>query len=130
MVCYKSGKERGAWFELKAIRDVITGKESRGESATFERGLYEAWIKYPEYKQADKKNRSRGLYGTLSPLVDKQEVVSKIADEGKLPVANYETEKQGIMKQRGRRGRPRLEEGGGRVTRWRRTKETIQGELL
>jgi len=138
MVCYKAGKERGAWFELKAIRDVITGKESRGESATFERGLYEAWIKYQEYKKADKENRSRGLYGTLSPLADKRDFVSKTVDIVNTVPLNNETKKQGNLKaedtivtppKKGRRGRPRKIGSISRATAWRRKKE-LQGALL
>jgi len=126
-VCYRQGRETGAWYELKCLRSVIEGKEARGESATFERELYKAWLKTPEYQKADKENHGRGLYGTLPPLADKREVVAKIVDEGKLPVANYATEKKVIMKQR---GRPRKEGEVHRVTEWRRRKEAEQGMLL
>jgi len=98
MVCYKAGRETGAWYELKSIRAVIANKEARGESATFERGIYKAWLKHPEYAKADKENRSRGLYGTLSPLEDKREPVAKIMDKGKVPVANYATAQEGILR--------------------------------
>lgn len=91
MVCYRAGKERGAWYELKCLRAVIEGKEARGESATFERGLYKAWLKTPEYAKADKENRGKGIYGTLSLVGNKQGAVAKIKQGVEHLTPNYAT---------------------------------------
>ncbi len=50
--CKTKGKEQGAWFEIKSVADVIKGKESRGEDATFERDLLKSWSKYEGYEGA------------------------------------------------------------------------------
>ena len=41
--CHQKGRERGRWYEIKCIKEVIINKEARGEDATFERGLLRAW---------------------------------------------------------------------------------------
>ena len=50
--CYLKGKERGAYFEIKCIKDIIISKESKGEDATFERKLLKSWSKYKGYEKA------------------------------------------------------------------------------
>jgi hypothetical protein len=50
--CHTKGKERGAWYEIQTVRDVILRKEAKGEDATFERDLLKAWSKYPGYEDA------------------------------------------------------------------------------
>lgn len=50
--CYKKGRERGPWYEIKCIRATIRAKEARGADASFERGLLKAWAKYPGYEDA------------------------------------------------------------------------------
>jgi len=51
-VCYQKGKERGPWFEIKCVRDVIINKAARGENATFERDLLKSWAEYPGWEMA------------------------------------------------------------------------------
>ena len=46
--CYRKGFERGLWFELKAITEVIAAKKARGEDASFERELLKAYRKCTE----------------------------------------------------------------------------------
>lgn len=62
MTTYRKGYEKGAWFELKSIRETIAGKEAKGENAAKEWELYRAWIKDPGYAKADKENKKRGFY--------------------------------------------------------------------
>lgn len=49
---YKKHEERGAWFEIKCIKDVILSREARGEEAFFERDLLKSWSKYKGYETA------------------------------------------------------------------------------
>ena len=51
-VCYQKGRERGAWYEIKCVKETIISKESKGHDATFERDLLKAWAKYPGYENA------------------------------------------------------------------------------
>lgn len=51
-VCYTKGKERGAWFEIKCIADIVRSKESKGKDASFERDLLKSWSKYRGYEDA------------------------------------------------------------------------------
>jgi len=46
---HQKGKERGPWFEIKCIKDIIISKESKGQDATFERSLLKSWSNYPGY---------------------------------------------------------------------------------
>ena len=50
--CKAKGSERGAFYEIKCIADVIRSKESRGEDASFERKLLRSWAKYKGYEGA------------------------------------------------------------------------------
>lgn len=67
-VCYRPGFERGPWYELLTIRNLISMKESKGKDASYERGLIKSWLKFPEYKRADQKNESDGRYNHLTAL--------------------------------------------------------------
>ena len=59
--CYHKGRERGPWYEIKCIRDIIVNKEARGEDTSFERGLLESWSKYPGWEDAGEPiNGTRG----------------------------------------------------------------------
>lgn len=51
-VCKAKGREQGAWFEIKCVKETIQGKESRSEDASFERSLLRSWAKYPGYEGA------------------------------------------------------------------------------
>ena len=51
-VCYKKNFEKGAWFQIKCVRDNIISKESRGHDASFERSLLKSWSSYPGYEDA------------------------------------------------------------------------------
>ncbi len=51
-VTKKNGKQSGTWFEIKSIADIIKGKESSGQDATFERDLLKSWSKYEGYESA------------------------------------------------------------------------------
>ena len=53
-VCHQKGKERGPWFEIKSIKEVIVNKEAKGEDASFERGLLKSYSKYPSWQDAEK----------------------------------------------------------------------------
>ncbi len=127
MVCYKAGRETGAWYELKCIRAVITNKEARGESATFERELYKAWLKHPEFAKAEKENLDRGLYKPLVVVGDKRE-------QGLKPIPNGITrgtiKPTGVMQHRNSGGRPRKTGKVHRTTAWRRKRVELQGALL
>lgn len=43
--CYREGYERGLWYEIKCIAETIKGMESRGEDASFEKGILRAFKK-------------------------------------------------------------------------------------
>ena len=74
-ICYKSGCERGAWFELKCIRETIAAKEAAGQDASFERSLYRAWLKDPDFKKADEDNQRKGFYGRSANVRNRREAV-------------------------------------------------------
>ena len=50
--CHRKGYEKGIWYDIKTVADVIKSKEAKGKDASFERGLLKAWAKYPDYKDA------------------------------------------------------------------------------
>ena len=50
-VCKTKGKERGPWYEVKTVYDVIISMEKQGNNASFERGLLKAWKHNPSYKK-------------------------------------------------------------------------------
>ena len=41
----KKGKERGLWYEIACLEDVIEAKEKSGQDASFEKELLEAYKK-------------------------------------------------------------------------------------
>ena len=136
---YKSGSERGAWFELVCLRQTIDALEAKGCDASFERSLYRAWLKDADFAKADKENRRSGRYGVLARMDDKQESVSKIPDPISTTPMNYETPgnaEKGISSaeeaiSRPSRGRPRKTGEVSRATAWRRRKQEVaQGILL
>lgn len=47
-VCYQKGRERGIWFEIKCLKDVIKNKEGRGEDASFGKQILKSFLKYSE----------------------------------------------------------------------------------
>ena len=49
-VCHAIGKERGPWYNVKSIKDIILSKEAKGQDATFERELLKSWGKYEGYE--------------------------------------------------------------------------------
>ena len=49
-ICHQKGRERGPWFEIESIQEVIVNKEARGEDASFERELLKSWSKYPGWE--------------------------------------------------------------------------------
>lgn len=51
-ICYQKGKERGPWYEIKCIKEVIANKKARGEDASFEEKLLKSWRKYPGWEAA------------------------------------------------------------------------------
>lgn len=74
---YRPGHEKGIWYELVCIRQTIAGKEAKGKDASFERGLYKAWLKDSEYSKVDKENQTNDIYGVLAQVVEPQEPVTK-----------------------------------------------------
>ena len=59
-ICYARGKEKGAWFEIKCIKDIIIAKEAKGRDASFERNLLKSWAKYEGYEGANEALASLG----------------------------------------------------------------------
>jgi len=51
-ICKQVGKERGPWFEIKCVKDIIISKEAKGQDAKFERGLLKSWSKYNGYESS------------------------------------------------------------------------------
>jgi hypothetical protein len=130
-------RERGAWWELKCLRETITGIEVRGGDASFERELYQAWLKNSDYKKADEYNQGQGFYGDLPSARKPKRVVSKIKHDISNASQNYETSVSHVLPPpvdvilRRSRGRPR--KGGSdisRATEWRRKKEKAEQEVL
>lgn len=78
--CYRAGYEKGPWYELKSLVAIIQIKADRGDPADGERVFYKAWIKYPEYRQADEYNRRQGFYGDLPSVVVNQGPVTTDKD--------------------------------------------------
>lgn len=50
--CHQKGREKGRWFEIESVKQVIINKEARGEDATFERNLLKEWAKYEGWQDA------------------------------------------------------------------------------
>jgi len=59
-ICLRKGRERGPWYEIQCVKNDIISKESRGEDASYERGLLNSWAKYPGYKTAGDALRTLG----------------------------------------------------------------------
>ena len=49
---HKKGEEKGIWYEIKCMKEVISSKEAKGIDATFERNLLKSWAKYPGWEAA------------------------------------------------------------------------------
>lgn len=47
--CKMKNKERGAWYEVQAVKNCIKAKEDAKLDASYEKSLLKAWVKYPEY---------------------------------------------------------------------------------
>lgn len=59
-ICYQKGRERGPWYEIKTVVDIIILKEANGKDATFERKLLKSWAKYQGYESAGEALRTLG----------------------------------------------------------------------
>jgi len=74
-VCYQKGKERGPWFEIKCVKEIILSKEIKGEDATFERNLLRSWSEYPGWGNAEMpprnatKSKIKGIEGQTSKII-------------------------------------------------------------
>ena len=49
---HKKGEEKGNWYQIKSVKEVIANKEMRGESVKFERELLRSWSRYKGYEEA------------------------------------------------------------------------------
>ncbi len=45
---HQKGKERGLWFEIKCLEDVIRNKTKRGEDCKFEKKILKSYRQYSE----------------------------------------------------------------------------------
>jgi len=52
-------KKGGAGYQIKCVKDVINAKEKKGQDASFERKLLEAWAKHPGCKLPCAKSAGR-----------------------------------------------------------------------
>jgi len=52
-ICYRKGKERGAWYEIECMKQSIIGREAGGQRDNFGRDLLKAWSEYPGYEGAE-----------------------------------------------------------------------------
>ena len=46
------GKEQGAWYTIKTVKDTIALKEAQGKDTKFERNLLKAWSKVKGWESA------------------------------------------------------------------------------
>ena len=53
-ICYRKGYEKGLYFEIKCLEDVVASKEKRGVDATFEKDILKSYRKYSEKDYADR----------------------------------------------------------------------------
>jgi len=53
-ICYQKGRERGPWFEIKCVREIIISKEAKGKDVSFERELLKSWSRYEGWEDAGK----------------------------------------------------------------------------
>ena len=51
-VSHKKNEEKGNWYQIKCVKDVVTNKEARREDASFERELLMSWSKYKGWEDA------------------------------------------------------------------------------
>uniref|UniRef100_A0A6M3KFM6 Uncharacterized protein n=1 Tax=viral metagenome TaxID=1070528 RepID=A0A6M3KFM6_9ZZZZ len=51
-LCYRKSYERGPWYEIQSVKEVIIAKEVKGKDASFERDLLKSWAKYESFKGA------------------------------------------------------------------------------
>lgn len=124
--CYKPGYERGPWYELKAIRGIIDSQAANGDPAEFERQLYKAWLKSPEYAKADLDNLRRGLYKPYSLFQNPEKTAPAPIIDVTDATPNIETGFETSEKDKG--GRPRIPDGkpASRSTLYRRRIEAEQ----
>ena len=71
-ICHLKGKERGNWFEIKCVKEVVTNKEARGEDASFERCLLKSWSRYEGWESANLKEQTKGWENTGTPSVNRE----------------------------------------------------------
>ena len=49
---HKKGEEKGNWYQIKCVKEVIAHKEARGEDTRFEKELLESWARYLGWEEA------------------------------------------------------------------------------
>jgi len=59
-ICYRKNYERGPWYKIQTVRDIIIWKENHNEDASFERKLLRSWQKYEGYESAGEALRTLG----------------------------------------------------------------------
>lgn len=59
-VCYQKGQERGLWYEIKCIQEVVDNKTARGEDCKFEKKLLKAYKQLNEIDYASAQNQNLG----------------------------------------------------------------------
>lgn len=59
-ICYQRGRERGPWFEIKTVKEIIIWKEANNKDASFERKLLKSWANYKGYETAGEALRTLG----------------------------------------------------------------------
>lgn len=64
-ISYRKGYERGAWYDLKVLREHMEIRQAKGADVSWYLEIYKSWIKDPEYKKADQRNINEGLYKAL-----------------------------------------------------------------
>ena len=47
-ICYHKGLEKGLWFEIKCLEDIVASKKKQGKDASFEKGILKAYKKLTE----------------------------------------------------------------------------------
>ena len=75
---HKKGEEKGNFYQIKCIKDVVRNKEARGEDASFERNLLKHWSKYKGWESASlsvaNKPKSSGIESLISGNHCKQSI--------------------------------------------------------
>lgn len=117
---YRKTYESGAWFEIQSMANIIIGRESRGEDASYCWHLLECWKKYPGYELAGDviKALSSTLRAGQHPNSKALQVLRDRVTEILHPTIYETTEETPAT-----RGAPRKEENLSRTTLWRRAKE-------